>query len=137
MGVPTVTPPESTKFPVSLPSLPYEAGYCVFTVLIEEGHDALRSFPHVRATFVAIVSKTCSQGQITRAFMHAIDPVTTENVEGGHNEHGALPWDALNFPISQAEHDCVLEPPNPALQEQSASALKGGQIEHALYAFNS
>jgi len=104
-------------------------------MLIAEGHDALRSFPHVRATFDTIVSTTCCAGHV--AAMHAIDPGTTENVEFGHNEHGALPWDALNFPISQAEHDCVLEPPNPALQEQSKSALKGGQLEHALYAFNS
>jgi len=61
----------------------------LLTVLIAEGHDALRPFPHVRATFDTIVSRKCCAGHV--AAMHAIDPGTTENVEGGHNEHSTLP----------------------------------------------
>jgi len=57
------------------------------------------------------------------AAQHVTDPIVSENVEGGHGEHTALPMDALNFPISQAEHDSVVEPPNPGLQEQALAHL--------------
>ena len=87
----------------------------------------------MRAIFDTIVETNCCAGHVTA--LHAIDPITNENVEVGHNAHKVLPLDALNFPMSQAEHDSALVPPNPALHKQPAApdaALNfNGQFEQA------
>jgi hypothetical protein len=101
---------------VSLPSLPYETGYSVLTELIVAGHDVFSEFPHVRATFDTIVETNCCTGHVTA--LHVIDAITNENVETGQNSHTLLPLNSLNLPMSHAEHDCALVPPNPALHKQ-------------------
>jgi len=87
----------------------------------------------VWATFDTIVETNCCAGHVTA--LHEIDPITNENVEIGQNSHKILPLDALNFPMSQAEHDCAIVPPNPALHKQpeapDAEFESNGQFEQA------
>jgi len=49
--------------------------------------------------------------------------------------HKVLPFDALNLPSTQAEHDCASLPPNPALQTQPEAPASefefNGQSEQA------
>jgi len=105
------------------------------TELIVATHAPFSALPQVRATFDTAGETNCCTGHVTD--LHAVDPITNENVEVGHGVHRVLPSDPLNFPVAQAVHDCALVLSNPALHKYPTAAAaeleSSGQSEQTPY----